>query len=344
MPRRRRWVPPSSVPRIIDDPSKPIDEILFGPRPTPLPSDDTPMDLTPEEPARRSQRQKEPTMTPQPPSEPSTALAPTAAPSALAVVPPGLPFTPEEWGTMTDAEKAGAIAFFREEQAQTTEGLDITFPRVKYPTAGSSFWEVPTPTGDADAVKELEGVVVYKQPVRAYWPLDQEPGKNPPLCSSLDGIVPVEGPGKQAATCGHCPHAQWGTGKDGRGQACKARLNVFLLREGQDIPMLLSLPPTAIRTFSQYAVQLRQARSALVAVTTVFGLTKATSSGGVDYKALTLKIGRKLSYAEMRQAAAIREVFEAQMAKRGIRIEEATDDAAPAGGEVIDGEARTVPY
>ena len=252
-------------------------------------------------------------------------------------------FNQEEWAALPTADRVSAIEFLLDEMKTTTEGLEINFPRVKYPTAGASFWEVPTATGDDEAIKELEGCVVFKQPVRAYWPLTQEPGKNPPTCSSLDAITPVDGEGRQAKICAACPHAQWGSGKDGRGQACKKRLNTFLLRDGQDVPTLLSLPPSALRTFGDYAIQLRQSRSALVAVTTVFGLTKATSGGGVEYKALTLKIGRKLRFAEMQQAASIRAMFENQMAKRGIKVDEAEEDPAPGSDpQVLDQNGKVV--
>jgi hypothetical protein len=313
---------------VIDDPSRPISDVIMET------NEETAARLTP----------KETTM-------PETALALTnpAAMEAMVSsekVPAQLAeyFSQEEWAPMSRPQRVSAIEFLLDEMRSTTEGLEINFPRVKYPTAGASFWEVPTASGEAEAIRELEGVVVFKQAVRAYWPLDQEPGKNPPACSSLDAVTPVPGDHQQAKTCAACPHAQWGSGKDGRGQACKKRLNTFLLRSGQDVPTLVSLPPSALRTFADYAVQLRQARSSLLAVTTIFGLTKATSGGGVEFKALTLRIGRRMQFPEMKQAAELRAVFEAQMAKRGIKVEEAGDEHEAGGGEpeVLDREGRRV--
>ena len=251
------------------------------------------------------------------------ALVSTNSTQALAPMPPGLPFGPEEWQIMTAEERTQAIAFFREEQRETTEGLDITFPRIPYPTSGASFFEVPSPTGEAQAVKTLEGIVVYKQMKRAYWPLEDAVGKNPPLCSSLDAVVPVESEGRQAITCAACQYSKFGTGKESRGQACKQRLDTFLLLGTDEIPTLLSLPPSALKAFSAYAVQLRKINSALLAVTTILGLTEAQSQGGIAYKALTLKIGRNLTFVEMEKARAIREAFEHQMARRGIAVDEA---------------------
>lgn len=256
----------------------------------------------------------------------TTALANPNGAALSATVPPGLPFEQAEWEALSPQERTEALAFFREEQRETTDGLDITFPRVPYPTSGASFWEVPTATGEPESRKTLEGVVVFKKNSRAWWPLDAAVGNNPPDCSSLDGITPVPSETQQATSCGICSHAKFGSGKDGHGQACKQRLQCFVLLGDEEIPTLISLPPSALKAFSQYAVQLRKMNSALLATTTVFGLTEATSQGGIKYKALTLKTGRLVSFTEMKKARAIRDVFEAQMSRRGVATEEATTE------------------
>jgi hypothetical protein len=264
------------------------------------------------------------------PAQPST--------TALATIPHGLPFTEDEWGAMSSVEQQEAMIFFRQETAATTEGLQVTFPRAKFPTSGSSFWELPSVTGEPEAAKEIEGVVVFKQNTRAWWRgLD---GKTSfeitnvaPTCSSLDGKTPVPSPDQQAMSCAACPHAAWGTGKEGRGQACKSRLNVFILRPGDEIPTLISLPPTAIKPFGAYAVGLRQKKSALIATTTIFGLQDAKSSGGTAYKGIALRMGKPLTFSEMKAARAISDAFESAMAQRGIQVDEAAGEEHEPGAE-----------
>jgi len=266
------------------------------------------------------------------PMVPSTPAAPT---TALAVIPHGLPFSEEEWAALSPTEQQEAIAFFREETAATTEGLQVTFPRAKFPTSGSSFWELPSVTGEPEAAKEIEGVVVCKQNTRAWWmgadgKTSFEITNTAPTCSSLDGITPVESEDRQAETCAKCPLAKWDTGKDGRGQACKSRLNVFILRPGDEIPTLISLPPTAIKPFGAYAVGLRQKKSALIAVTTIFGLQDAKSSGGTAYKGIALRMGKPLTFTEMKAARTISDAFESAMRSRGIQVDEAAaEDPEP---------------
>ena len=276
------------------------------------------------DPLRGPSRVSSPTHEEVPPMTPSA----PASSTALATIPNGLPFEETEWAAMSEVEKTEALTFFREESATTTEGLQVTFPRAKFPTSGSSFWELPSVTGEPEAAKEIEGVVVCKQNTRAWWmgadgATSFEITNTAPTCSSLDGIKPVESEDRQAETCLKCPHAQWGTGKEGRGQACKSRLNVFILRPGDEIPTLISLPPTAIKPFGAYAVGLRQKKSALIAVTTIFGLQDAKSSGGTAYKGIALRMGKPLTFAEMKAARTISDAFEAAMRSRGIQVDEA---------------------
>src|SRR5262249_5251031 len=116
---------------------------------------------------------------------------------------------------------------------------------------------------------------------------------------------------------------------------------VFLLRPGEEIPMLLSLPPTALKAFGQYAVQLRQARASLLGVVTAFGLSDASSGDGTAYKAVTLKVASRVPFADMQRVANICAAFEQQMQRRGIQVDEGGgdgehhDDAPPAGGPVV---------
>lgn len=284
---------------------------------------------------------KETGLVPQQPGEIATT---DAVPRALAGA-----IQPEEWAAMSAEERQQAIAFFKDEAAETTKGVSLSFPRIKYPTSGASFWEVPTAEGDAKALKEIEGVIVFKQPVRAWWPPSADVGNNPPSCASRDGVVPDDLPDKQAETCAACPQSKWGSaiGKDGkptRGQACKARLNVFVTMDGQEIPYLISLPPTSLEPFGKFAVQLRQGGIPLVGVTTVFSLTDEKNATGTAYKGLALRIGRRLSFKEAIAAKTMRDAFQAQMERRGIVVEEAREPEetpgsnghAASGGQVID--------
>lgn len=345
----------------VDDPSRPISDLLEETNEETrarLAAQATPPPMTPP-PAPVAPSMKETPM-----STPSTALATTSSLKTMEQlassqqVPEQIKESIDqaEWDLMTTAHRVAAIEFLLAEMKTTTEGLPITFPVVRYPTSGSSFWEVPTAAGEPEALKLLEGVVVFKQMVRVYYPFGQAVAKQPPTCASLDMVRPstdIAEPQDGGKGCAACRWAQWGSarnqdGTPSRGQACKQRLRVFLLRPNEEIPTLLSLPPSSLKTFGQYALQLRQSKASLVAVTTVFGLADATSNNGTPFKSITLKVGRRLRYEEMKQAAEIRAAFEQQMARRGIHVDEgaggeAPDETPPANGaQVLDQGGRVV--
>jgi len=262
----------------------------------------------------------------------------------------------DDWDAMPADQRQPALEFFLAEMQNTTEGLDITFPRIKYPTSGSGVFEIPG-AKEPEYAPKITAVVVHKQVVRAYWPIGDPIANNPPKCSSPDGIRPLDGPGRQADTCAECVQSQFGSGKEstdgqpGKGQACKQRINTFLLRDHngslEEIPTLLSFPPTAIKPFSDFAVQLRKANLTLLSQRIVIGLTDAKNSTGTSYKGIVLSLGDKLTYPEMVSSRQIADAFRGQMEKRGAVVEddkpvETHAPSGPQGGTIIDAKAETV--
>ena len=249
----------------------------------------------------------------------------------------------EDWGAMPIEERVAAIEFFRAEMETTTEGLSITFPRIKYPTSGSGVFESPTAGERPDYLPTISGAIVHKQLVRAWWPIGDPLANNPPKCSSPDGETPMPGPDKQSEHCSTCQHAQFGTGKEGSGQACKQRINVFLLRDVngvlEEIPTLLSVPPSQLKVFSDFAVQIRKAKSTFLSQCTKFSLVDATNRTGVKYKGLQLQADRKLSYPEMQAARTLATTFREQMEKRGFVAEAEAEETGHAPQD--QGQAQT---
>ena len=173
---------------------------------------------------------------------------------------------------------AGEMAeAFREEM----DGLSVEFDRVKIPAGGGMAFEVPGETEEVDYEKELVGVIVDHHPVNSYWPESMSGENNPPDCSSNDGKVGIGDPGGECATC---YLNKWGSGKDGKGKACKNMHRVYVLREGEMFPLLLTLPPTSIRNFSGYMAKriVGKGRRSFAVITRVT-LKKVESGSGHSY-------------------------------------------------------------
>lgn len=131
------------------------------------------------------------------------------------------------------------------------EGITPAFEVIKIPTGGGLAWTVPGEE-EPEVQKELVGVILDHYPTRAYWQEEYSGGSSPPFCSSMDARKGLkertEINGQPAfGECKTCQFSQFGTGKDGRGQACKFKHRVFILLKDKEsiFPYLIPLPGTS---------------------------------------------------------------------------------------------------
>jgi len=175
--------------------------------------------------------------------------------------------------------------------SEELDGLQLTFDRVKIPSGGGVAFEVPGDDPDSpDSVKELIGVIVDHHPVNAYWAVKYDGANNPPDCSSMDGRAGVGDPG---GTCKACPFNQFGS--DGNGKACKNMHRVYILRENDTFPLLLTLPPTSLKNLSDYLgkrIVGKGLRS--YGVKTKVTLKKVANSTGINYSQAVFAVAEHL--------------------------------------------------
>lgn len=181
----------------------------------------------------------------------------------------------------------------REILAENLDGIVPEFPRIKFPSGGGIVFEVPGEE-DADTVKELIGVVVDQHSMNAYWATKYNGEKNAPDCTSMDGKIGYapEGANVQWAgghnDCSTCPFNQYGTGTDQNGnptngKACKNMKRVAMLREGEILPILITIPPTSTKPWNAYVVGLTSKLKRIYGVVTKIKLTKDKNAGGIEY-------------------------------------------------------------
>jgi hypothetical protein len=173
-------------------------------------------------------------------------------------------------------------------------GLTISFDRVKIPSGGSTAFEVPGDDPDSpDIVKEIVGVIVDHHPVNGYWQDKYAGGKQPPDCSSMDGITGYTRAG-EIAQCTECPFNAWGSG-DGNSKACKNMHRIYIQRSGESLPLLLTLPPTSIRNFSDYIVKrlLSKGRKSSTVITKI-SLRKEQSKDNIQYSQAQFAVSSEL--------------------------------------------------
>lgn len=178
----------------------------------------------------------------------------------------------------------------KENVAVEMDGLPFDFERVKIPSGGGLAFEVPGDDDDTpDMAREITGVIVHHHPTNAYWAEDYTGANNPPDCSSLDGKF---GEGNPGGPCAACQYNQWGSDPNGGGgKACKNMHRIYVLREGEMFPLLVTLPPTSLKNFGRYVSRRVLQRGLLThKVVTDIALKKATSSGGISYSQASFKM------------------------------------------------------
>lgn len=196
--------------------------------------------------------------------------------------------------------------------AEEMDGLGtIPFDRVKIPSGGGLAFEIPgEEEDDAETAQELIGVILDHGPVNAYWANKFAGGNEQPDCSSFDGKQGVDRITGEIKDCATCPYNQFGS--DNAGKACKNVHRVYILREDNPVPLILSLPPTSLKYMRDYIgkrVILKGFRC--WQVLTKITLKKEKSKDGITYSRAAFAFVDKLTPEQAQQAQAMRDMVKA---------------------------------
>ena len=220
--------------------------------------------------------------------------------------------------------------------AEELDGLDGGFERIKIPSAGSTVFEVPgEDPNEPDSVKEFSAVILYHHPLHAYYINKYTGGNQPPDCGSFDGIT---GEGNPGGNCAKCQYNQFGSGENGS-KACKNRRRIYVLREGEIFPLLLSLPTGSLKEFSRYIKRLLSKGKKSNSVVTKFSLKKAVNSGGIAYSQAQFTIDRQLTNEEFALINKLSEQVKTYSKNIGFDVDPGADEASMVDsetGEVIE--------
>jgi hypothetical protein len=152
-----------------------------------------------------------------------------------------------------------------------------------------------------ETLARLDGVIVYARDTRVYYKtaFGKSSGKQPPDCTSSDGIT---GKGKPGGDCSRCPLAEYGSAEVGSGQACKQVKQIFILRGDLLLPEVVSLPPTSLKGARQFVLKLTTPGIPYYQAVISMELEKAQNAAGIQYGKAQLKFVRKLTPEEAARA------------------------------------------
>lgn len=217
--------------------------------------------------------------------------------------------------------------------AEEMDGLGtVPFDRVKIPSGGGLAFELPGEDEDnPESATEIVGVILYHHPVNAYWREKFEGGNEQPDCSSYDGKMGVDKETGECKSCGDCPYNQFGSGDNGSGKACKNVHRIYILREGNPVPLVLSLPPTSLKFMRDYISKriLLKGMRCYHAVTKIT-LKKEKSAGGITYSRAAFTFVDKLTPEQIAAAEAMANTI--KQTDRNVDVATDYETAAPAAG------------
>lgn len=193
-------------------------------------------------------------------------------------------------GAMDDLKEA------IEENMGEGSGLSLkNLTRIKTPSGGNTVFQITTPEGIKN-VDTLTGIILVQQPRRVYYSKPMGSGddeNNRPDCFSNDAKVGVgirfAGDSMGQHNCSDCPLAAWGV--NGEKPRCALRKQLFLLREGDMLPVVLDLPPTSLKQVDAYLASLAVSALTYYYAVTEIGCEQKPMQGkkGQFYTELTFK-------------------------------------------------------
>lgn len=259
---------------------------------------------------------------------------------------------------ISEVDPASIVEMLAENTGESSIS-EFDLDRVKVPAGGATTWAVPSLEGEEE-LKTIEGVIVYQRTVRSFWAqrMEESGGGSPPDCSSADGLVGIGQPKLgdiehpdlangmtrytaqgEARTEGHfickaCPLAAFGSGGNGRSQACKQSRLIFILRENSVLPLLIAAPPSSLRSIKQYMLRLSGAGVPFYGVVTGFTLQRAKNADNIQYSEIIPTLARRLPPEDTQRMRAVSQALGPILA--AVSAEAEQDPSARAAQDLVD--------
>ena len=188
-------------------------------------------------------------------------------------------------------------AFFMEQQAQDPNFRIPTF-RARIPSGGGLSFDIITGDKDLDtSVSNFAGVISSSHATNALFDNKNRGMDKPPICQSPNGIIGTDFTG-QKKKCEDCEYNQWGSDeKGGGGKQCKNMRRLYILADGCNIPLVMSVPPTSTSNWENYRSVLAIDRKVPSDVVTEFSLSQEKSKDGEPYSMVHFKAVGSLNEA-----------------------------------------------
>lgn len=215
---------------------------------------------------------------------------------------------------------------------------------------GAGVFKVLEPGAEepTSGVQSIDCVILASHLINVRWGHDygaREEGERP-ACRSMDGKTGVELETGETHDCDACPYNQFT--EDGGRKACTNKRQLYIMREGDLLPVLFALPPSALKAYDSYRVQATLTlRTPMSALLTRITLKSKKSGNGTEYSSPVFTAIGKLPLEESKRMTAFaRQIMEAAQ-RAGIEAEDVSQESqqpAPAGGQFVQVDDDDLPF
>ena len=195
-----------------------------------------------------------------------------------------------------------------EDISEELDGLGtVPLDRAKFPGSGGTQFEISDEDDEDETVNadSITGVIVHHHSMNSRWERAYEGSQEPPVCSSQNGKTGLNIQTGEVIACADCPFNQFGSAT-GNTKACKNIHRLFIARDGNPVPLIVSLPPTSLRSFKNYvSKKLLMKGKKCNQVITKISLKKEKSQSGMNYAKAVFERAGDLSDKQIADAVNI---------------------------------------
>ena len=173
-------------------------------------------------------------------------------------------------------------------------GLRLSVQKIKMPSGGSTYFDL----GDGKPVNDLTGLIIDNYDIKTCFLQPFNGEENRPDCQSKDCITGIDKEGNEHQ-CNSCEYGKFVKGEKSK---CSTRRRIYFIPEGKDLPFLILVPPTSMRSFRQYVERLQYANQTTRTVITRMWLKAEKSNTGFPYASIQFIVQRELEGSERAEA------------------------------------------
>jgi hypothetical protein len=171
--------------------------------------------------------------------------------------------------------------------------------------------------------KEFRAVILHHRCERSYYKVEYNGKNEAPDCASVNGKQGIDKETGEVKTCADCELNEFGSGK-GEGKACKVKRKLFLLLEGQPLPMILNVPTGSVKDFGSFIAKTVAKYGSTTKVVTKFSLKRDTNAGGIVYSKVVAAFERLLTDTEIKSVLPMAE--QAKSMAKNMKTIESSDE------------------